>query len=151
MVLRGLPSAVLNKILALNDGAVRVMMGDILEKDEIDALMARLDHVKRRIRIIAQKDGAATLTQRNIHIPVMNKQGNELVEAKGEFTEKLLAETISFSDEKNDDARAIEALKYLSNQNDNIMQISCFDEKFAKNYLKELNKKNELNQKKEQE
>ena len=121
-VIWGLPAQTLNKILALNENSLRVMMGDILEKDEIDDLVERAEEVKKYIRGMCLDNEEATLHEKTIN---------------GE----VIAESVSFTEKASDEKRAEDALKEICEDERFIINNSYFHAKFAVATLKQIQKK----------
>ena len=122
-VIWGLPAQTLNKILALNENSLRVMMGDLLEKDEIDDLVERAEEVKKCIRGMCLDNEEATLHEKTIN---------------GE----VIAESVSFTEKASDEKRAEDALKDICEDARFIIYNSYFHDKFAMKTLKQIQMKN---------
>ena len=111
-IIRSLPAKVLNRILSLNDENIRVMMGDILEKDEIEALISRVDNVKTMIRDLPKKSNNIKVIPVTIKNTVTepDENGNNVDVTK----DVVVSETIQFTgDLEDEDERALDGLEEL--------------------------------------
>jgi len=124
-VLNGVPADILNKILALNEGALKVMMGDILEADEISDLIERVDYVKKRIRKLAERYPEDTKYSKTI---VNNVITNEHISFDNATDERRAA-------------NALEHLVYLADKSSSgkLEYMSCFRDDLARKYLEKKN------------